>query len=601
MQGVTTLTYNGVTLTNVLTRRFQQDAVYDQSGTDLVYHRFTIVAQGVIADHTSAVYSSYPNMPSVLPDSTIQHHAIRSLLLKPRGEFRMEIGGGNEILRASPLTGRVPLLSSDTGTASQQYDVNNGPKPKRCEITQIAGSTALRVEFEIEICKVECDADGNATGNTTGILSNRWSCIDTVDQNFYTTRTFTGRLECVGNFNPHTLRNWVVPRLTIGFRRQSMTFRVSEDARILEYQIADREVAFAPPRPATSWRYTHREVGSDRMGRVRSSIDIYLAGPRDVDKARLIEIATAVFEARLMNGDIEKNATIIEHIELVDSYGDNENSVNLSATVSRVPAAEGRVGTTFGMIAANLGKPIDKNDLEGVVDDYNSNLSIGGYNDEPIFVSGPIPIVGAFAAYLQTPCDENHRMIGAAEITSGDEDEDTGSEPDVNAYVVKDIEENLPDKLSEAHRRDPYTVWKVDSKYQTDDHRAALPIAGLTAGVGVSGGGSSLSVVNLAPPAARRIIRIEAQRVGRQPVLPKPKRSYRFLGGIARRLRYAVTPQDPRKTADNKYIFTVIAEIEYALSVVPKDEDKLPIGNNPWEDPAFADRKAEDLIGNEEP
>ena len=66
-------------------------------------------------------------------------------------------------------------------------------------------------------------------------------------------------------------------------------------------------------------------------------------------------------------------------------------------------------------------------------------------------------------------------------------------------------------------------------------------------------------------------------------------------------MRFVVTPQDPRKTADNKYIYSAIAEIEYALSVVPPKDAKLPIGTNVWEDPAFADRKAEKLIGRNEP
>lgn len=600
MHGETRITYNGITLTNVLTKKFHEEVVYDASDTDAVCHRFVIAVVGFISEGPAKTQAQLNGTSLVGANAAAQQVLVRSALMSPRQTFLMQIGcsaadpNGEQLLRADAM-GSAAVPSGTTA----QYDVNNGPKPRSCDVEQVTGSTVLKVSFEIEICKVECDAAGFAPNNSEGVLSHRWSCQDQIDANFYTTRTFTGRLITVGGaIDPQYLRHWVVPRLTIGFRRESMSFRVTEDARTLEYTIVDKEVAFSAPYPATEWDYTYTVSSGDRK-LVYASVDIMLKGPRDCVKAKLVEIAMAIFEARCMGGSNgrTKDEVIIEDLSVIDHYGKDDNSIRLMATVQHT----GDPSRTFGLVTTRIGQPISSADLQLVLANYDFNISRGGHQSEPVYVSGPIPIVGAFRAYLQSPCNDQHKMVEATPVPDAAPESDSNVTPQLSVQVFDKLTDTEPDDLSQEHRDNPYTIWEIDSKYQTDDHRVAMPVAGLSALTGGPIVVATMAIAALAPPTIRRIIRIRGQRIGKMPELPEPKRNYTFLGGVANRLRFVVTPEDPRKTADDKEVYTLTAEIEYALTHLPKDTDPLPIGYNIWEDPAFAERKAKDVFGTHEP
>mgnify|MGYP007073224293 CR=1 FL=1 len=62
----TTLFYNGVTLSNCWTKRFSQTMEMDESGTDLVFHKFTIRVQSVA---TAAANLDFGANPAGTPPS----------------------------------------------------------------------------------------------------------------------------------------------------------------------------------------------------------------------------------------------------------------------------------------------------------------------------------------------------------------------------------------------------------------------------------------------------------------------------------------------------------------------------------------------------
>ncbi|MEK9811221.1 MAG: hypothetical protein VW362_12285, partial [Candidatus Nanopelagicales bacterium] len=235
----------------------------------------------------------------------------------------------------------------------------------------IVGDEVLAIEFEIEICMVQCDTTGKVPDNESGILSNRWSMSDTVDRNFYTTRTITGRLVTInGNLSSHALRKWVVPRLQPGFRRDSMSFTATNDGLKLDYTIVDKEVAFAAPDPATEWNTQYR-VSSNDAKLVDAEIGVYLAGPSDVDKLALTRIAIAVLEARVFDLKNRKAAgrndgsAFIRQIDLLDEQNGDVNSIRLTAVVQHNVETVARL---LGIVDRQFGVPIDPAELAAVTE-----------------------------------------------------------------------------------------------------------------------------------------------------------------------------------------------------------------------------------------
>ena len=50
----TSLEYGGIEIVNCLTKQFDQDPVYDESGTDILYHKITITVIGYVHRVTTA-------------------------------------------------------------------------------------------------------------------------------------------------------------------------------------------------------------------------------------------------------------------------------------------------------------------------------------------------------------------------------------------------------------------------------------------------------------------------------------------------------------------------------------------------------------------
>ena len=100
------------------------------------------------------------------------------------------------------------------------------------------------------------------------------------------------------------------------------------------------------------------------------------------------------------------------------------------------------------------------------------------------------------------------------------------------------------------------------------------------------------SFVMLAPPTSRRIMRISAQRVGRQPSLPDMPREYEYqVGGVpakAFRLNFVMNPQSPEPMPNGGLLYTTLAEAHYGMETVADvlNQD-LPVGPLPWLDDAI--------------
>lgn len=594
--GQTCIQYGSLILTNCRTLAFEQEMVFDESDSDLLYFKTRIRVVGFLHGRSvntgaspGSSSSSYWNpstaiFPTPGDGSAGHHHYSIRYLFAPRQNFEMRLGASFNTTNGQ-MSGGVPVLtamafqsSSDWSEATNK-DLNNGPKARVFDVTQIAGDTSLRVEVEFEICKLECNANGGCS-NTCGVLSNRWSCVDDIDQNFYTTRTFRGKLRTVSSrINANSFRDYVVPPLQPGMRRQAMEFVVSADGLNLEYTIVDREVAFAPPAPATTWKMTHTE-SITREGELGfySEVNITLGGDRTCDAKKLISIAAAIAEAKILQA-LNPKACFLQSISITHETSDDTNLIHLHAKGRRTEKAS----AVLGVAAARLGRPIEQVDLKNTVANYNRDFSRGARTGEQLEVAGPISLVGAFASYLQQPCSTQHKIFEGN--PSDTPTAPSTSEPaSLSGTVVSEIpSDDSLGSYSDATVSAMYTFWQMESTYRTVGIKTHLPIARAMSLGGTPLDGPTSVTANLAPAMVQRVIRVTAERVGEEPAIINPSESFVENGVTYSLLSVSNVGGTPTITADNKRLHRAAAELVYALDRQPAIGVALRYGSNPWE------------------
>jgi hypothetical protein len=597
MQGFTVVEYGDLKISNCLTKEFRQEPVFDESGTDLMYWKFTVRVVGYTHNNGgwNDTFLFVRPVPKGVtsPDSgdagAAKAHIMQRVRLAPRKTFTMRTGvtasnpDGKILLTAAPHPARSSDLSG--------LDVNNGPRGTLMAITQITGDNIFRVEAEFEVCKVECDDKGQAQNNTEGVLSNRWSSVDDIDENWYTVRTHQGRLRMASaNFSPHDFRNLVVPGIPKGMKRAKMTFVASPDGLALDYTITDREVAFSAPAPATSWAIRHTQSTADEILGV-AMIDIELTGDRYVDKKSLVILAYAIIEAKCI-GEIvadPNNANgkqyLIEEMSFTDIIGD-VSAVHATARVKQMrlapQGADGRLGNIqFSM--GQLGKVIDENVLEG----YNYGRSRFSGEEPPL--SGPIDLVGLFRCYLQNPCNDEH-LIGPEKASTPEGPRDDGDSPEVEAVIADGFDVTDDPYASPEHLEAIYTSYQIESLYHTDYLKAAMPIARETQPYEPGVGGGPLGpdeptckVVTLGPGVMKRTLRISGERVGAWPQMPEPADYTDANGVTAHLMEHKCLPGTTRISAIGQKIYRASAEYIYALTRILRPNEQWRVGANPWD------------------
>lgn len=530
----TDLHYNGVTLRNVLTRAFSQEAVYDEiSGTDLVFHKYTIQVTAYVHGRTNVFTTG--TIPTVSGSAVATEVLIRQRLLAPRGDFRFTVAG-------------EPLLF-----ANRADDRNNGPKPRRCVVAKIAGSQLLRIDYEIEVCVVDCDSDRNHYG----VLSNRWGFEDSIDTDWYTRRTIRGRLRVARlDLNPQAFRGWVVPPLQDGFRRESMDFVTTPDGLTLEYTIVDQQTYAAAPYPATSWKCTHTESTNDGV-KSAGELSVELRGPSGVDKRALIQLAAILVEGvlRIGRSPHDEANVLIEQAAIIDHMHDSAIEMRV-----RVLQTYNDPETYFSIHGNRLGKPPDDSLIPGY-DRFKSPV--------PTQVDLASP-TGLFISYLQNPCNTTHRVDEGQRTTQAaiesKRDATTITTSTGTPYPTSPRQE-----YTQRHRQFMYTYYTVDSEYRIDGNRLQLPIAGSPSTSGRSNRRPTGRVVRLADPTAQRIITIEAERAGTWPELSMIEDLTSDPTGTARLLSAVVENRNSKLSADGvTRIYYLRQVLIYALDRPPR-------------------------------
>lgn len=581
--GGSVIVYGGMTFYNTLIRAFNQEIAYDDSGTDAIAFKFNIASTVFIHGLSLARMGVLPTTGD--GDAGNNMAQIR-YLFAPRQHFEYRIGvttdnSGNIVTPGALLLVADPV-NAQQGNNISLRDVNNGPKAKVMNIVRMAADNLFRVDVEFEIWQVQCNSSGT-TGNTSGVLNNRWSIVDDIDRSFMTTRTWSGKLRCSSSqLNANNFRNLVVPPLQLGMRREHMNFAVAEDGLSMAYTITDKEVAFAPPAPATTWsaRFGERREYDGQLGFFVDA-EITLGGDRLADKQKLIQIAASMAEAKFQNGaaGFAADASFyVQSISVIDEYTDDTSLVHVRATARRTDSSTPGL---WGLTTTRMGKPIELADISSAVQFYDSRYSRGaggGYGN--LEIHGPIPMVGAFTAYLQGPCQINYAIANG--IPAQDPSAPApGSLPSISASVTNGIPDDgsITSVYGSENQQGVYTYYLVEVHEDTESNAVQMPIG--ATGSGSSGSSLSLGssfydgtsgsgiqqgsvVVDLAPPTPQKEAIIQGERIGSPPDMIKPE-NHTDANGIDWRITGVTKSRaNPKPTSDGKMLYRTEYRINWA-------------------------------------
>lgn len=596
----TVVRYNGVELHNCLTREFRQEVVYDPSNTDKSFNRFHITVEGIChtqesftgASPVGQYVAAFPvaNTPGNLQS---MHNMILGTLGVPRGEFLMflEASGGETQITMLEATGQGP-------SGIPLYDVENGPKPKVIAISEIVANKIYKVAFSIEISLLFC----NISRSTPFVLNNRWSIAESMDDNFFTTRTIHGRLRLAasaatdGTTVPgHAVKYLVVPPLEDGFKRQSIDYVASENQLECEYTIVDRQIHKAPPWPATTMEVTHSASTKDGYTSA-AECECHLEGDPSCPSLLLMVRAIQIVRLRLDLDNISQEGGdfLIEDAKFTNYIGARpavsayirigtitkfRNTTNLPSLLEKLVTAVGN-GDFTDENGNMLLKPLPNFEQIAYVENQSPIPAIYGYDPE----GGERSAANLFIlhCYLQDPCGTDKAISKSLPSSSNGGDGDK-SRPKVRGYEYPktSLPEGQKSLYSPATDKAIYTYCAAECTYHNRALRVQLPIA-LDAATQTEDDQTCI-VAQLGAAQWTREIVLHYERKGKFPAIPAPLDVYDDNGLKGVLLKSWQTFYPPQLTNDSSgQLFRIDAHFVYALNRAPKLSERLAIGRLPY-------------------
>ena len=578
--GATTVTYNEVVLTNVLTREFRTEAIYEEQ--QVIAWRTTFAVVGwVHLQHKVTTFISDLGAATVAD----QEDKIRKALLQPRKTLEFKVG---ENVMLSCLNSE-----SFSGGKLEGLDVTNGPQPVHVDVTKIIGANALRVEFRCRCETLECDPDKN----TKGVLINQFSITEDRDENHYITRTIDGRVRFTHpNINKGQFDRLAFPALEGGFRRDNIRTVKTRDGLWLEYSIRDKQVYVVPPPPATTFtcRHTERIVkGVKFFGEINCKMTTKPGG----NKHEMICNAFRITENRLQL-KVEKGQQppyIILEMAVVDHI--DSGTIETRVMVQHLPNNDGGspgegkdfVADFVKGVNEILGTPLSNSDGDSIPN-YTNTAAVRPVAYPPGSASD------SFVSFiLQTPCDNRHALpknpptVRTNPRYGGcDQETNQGGGP---AIVTPEVCTSLATcpinlkypKFSKRGGKILYSHYQMETKETCRQMNVHAPVARTS-----KKGGRSSTIVRLAPKMGTKTVTIVAQSNGGAPTIPQavPFSQPSSRGGRAVPIGecHIVSEPPQQQIGNNEKLQTLAVQIELGLDKAPEPDADISPGSLPEDD-----------------
>lgn len=549
---MSTLTYNGVRLPYVMVQPTFEPQ-YSDDGADYLDTRVSITV-------TSTITSQIPGL--VLPGESWASalRRLRHLLEVPR--------------KSLTLRQDDEVIVDATGP-----DVRNGPFPEVLSFTELIGTQAAVVQFQVVTHLRQCAGQSEPPK----YLSNRWDESVSIGEDFTSQRKRRGKLVIRGDMqlNADAFRHIVTPTIPRGFARVSSSYEVASDGLSLQYQFVDEERWALPPAPAVKADGSFVVSVTNNGAKSYGDVTIQLTG--DVKTSKQALIATAVSLAMERLGRARPKKTTGGGWLLTGSVSEDlfANRIKLSIRAPLEPSKRA-IGAPAGS-SNKLGKAI----VGGVLGGLNgltslfslANLKPGdpppkekdgnpvalvpgpfglmGFGPKPLYsdpdlgATSPNPglrsTAGLFlvAAALNDPCLAA-TVAASAGVNPTSSQSGTPESTSILPQSTVNVVPILPatDDLEPSPISSLYNEYHVRIRYIDDPHVAACPEQKSSAASGIT------RFVKLAADQLKLKVEWTAERVGDPPEVPRRGQdgvkgdNYVWLGG-------EFEPPVPELTADN--------------------------------------------------
>ena len=606
----TQVVYNGVILNNVTTRVWNEDVVRDPSGTEVMYHKFHMEFEAYVhaqsgqqGERDLSGYGPWVEPQSgSISDPVSAMVAIRKALEQPRATLTVWTGG-KQLLKCYPCT--------------QQYmrnpdrDVNQGPHPISLQITKISGGKVFRILYSIDCAKVECP---NSNGMyVPDVVSNRWSLSEELDENFFVTKVIRGRLRLSQNvtIDPMMYRSMVFPPLETGFRRVRCAMLVEPNGLEAAYEVIDRQVAMSAPWPATQIEGTHSYSTGDGM-KMQAECRIRLTGAANCDRGQLIARALQCLDSRLnlynrafgnewvFDGGgfaitvgfgpiswVEVYAKILEVIDAKDTASAKKFYFN------HVPESLTRAWTlppfrgAKGMGARNYNSTQNwQPEPQGFVPNQDASTARGSGSAAASFV---------MRCMVSDICQTGPRALGNIATGLPQDYATNAGTPAAVVYQTGKIPSDYASPksvTSKSHSESLYTYTAMEAHYRTHQNKIQLPKAPASSEQEVTAGREKQAnaqadeatcvVATVASPTCYRVVKLDAERIGKWPEVPHPLETYTDGKIVGTLVDQKLRPHPPVPAADgSRLIYRLDVEYTYALNRPPTVNESVAIGAPP--------------------
>lgn len=622
----TTVVYNDVTMHNVSTRQWDETVLYDDAGNVMAV-TYNLVFQALMHAATNPITDSptYVDGKSAGATATQVYTTVRDRLSQSRKNLEVRIGD------KVAITSRPARGQNQRGVG---VDVENGPRPKVLEIRKISGDKAIQVTWSVSTTITPCPA--STTGKEGWILSNRWSVRESMDEDFYVTRTIDGQLRLGTSPTPGAGTNWghafkslCIPGLESGFRRVTVDFTVAADGRTCNYTVVDRQTHYAAPWPATRMNGRHT-VGSNDGVNFYQTVSLTLSAPPHVHISDLYQRAlqVAFFRIDYKSGDRQldpksvvnaelANSQMLAAIEVTESIGD-DNRIDLSMTVLEVYGKASSVllilpVSRFGKL--NIGslrrqKTVKGNTFIEKKAEYVVNRSRPGniYGYEPWVGDRNPQILALLHCFTQGPCDNGDMSIAVGtvpkkgEAGTSVEPVPTENETTVTVFEASAIDEKpVYQHVSTSGKKGMYMNCRVASRYVMSRGVLAMPLAeqgSVATNYRRSGGEpvtssppprelqASAELFELSAPQAYRVFTYDCERFGGYPKLPQPLARISGANNFVALLASAEIglPAAHPAPDGNGFVYRAKARYVYLLNRPPTSRDAIDVGRLPFFD-----------------
>ena len=578
----TDVTYNGITLKNVLTRNWDMQAVYDEDDT-LSYYKISMQFETIFLP-----YSGGENMGvtagnrQYAPDTW---NFTKRKLLAPRKQLTITMNGVT-VLDVTPFTkNSTGYISGQSGI---ETDCKNGPKPIGLDFDTVMGSTSIRASYSIEAYLSPCDT------KIPPVLASRWSVMETMDEDFFITRTFNGFVKKQsGVQSSASYRWWMYPPLEPGFKRTNVTFDEHADHLGIDWQVTDRQVHTAPPWPCTKLEGSQTETTGNGIV-WHSEVRVRASGSPEASKRDMFAQCARIIEMRIgyaPDDAIGKgNKFLMKGCTMVDFFG-AKNQVEMVMRIEHNWGANEQKKDKFKTFLTNLrgriadpayydlatkapGTPVNEPEP---YDKLKSRLPwVWGYT--PHGAKRTADLSARWEHYLTNLCTAQDRPskfgVGDPKTTGTETETATDSPTTVDVDKPISTDENMFDS---EEQQELYTLARVEDEYAYDPRVAVLPVL-----TDDHDSGLSSYVVNIGKPTIYRILTVEYERLGSWPAIPdlKPKYKDPLSKKSFQLVKHRVVAKPPNPGQDGKQVvYAVWAQYVY---VCKSDLKKKTLADWDW-------------------